>query len=162
MAIWRDKILKVSDDLLSKPSREVEDVNSKKITDLKERLMLVFEKYPKVQGLSAVQIGVLERIAILRIKGEVFYIINPKIVKSFFSQKSIESCASVDSKPFHYDYYTVRRPLFGKVEYIDENGKRVSKWVGKKYIRLYAHEIDHMDGITIDNKGEFKICVEVH
>lgn len=127
------------------------------VDDLESTLSVmkqVFTEYPKAQGLSANQIGVLKRIAIMRYKGKEFFVINPKIELTVGGYRtSVESCVSTDKSQSKYDYYKVKRPRWIIVTYYDENGKRYRKLINSKRTRVFCHEIDHMDGRLITDEG---------
>lgn len=106
------------------------------------------DRHPKSQGLSAIQMGVSKRIAVVRINGKMKTLINPKLVFKFGQQLSNEGCHSLNENRF-----TLYRSLCGVVEYCDELGKRRYMYLNKKYIRLIQHELDHMNGILINKEG---------
>lgn len=115
---------------------------------------------PTAQGLSAVQVGICKRFAIMYINSKRFVIINPIVKYKFAIQISKESCLSVDYSKNNRDYYKVKRPLFAIIEYYDINGNKKSIFTNKHDTRIYCHEIDHMNGILINNIGKF-YCTKI-
>ena len=101
-------------------------------------------------GLAAVQIGVLKRVVVIDIENEgKFVLINPKIV-SFSENKTImqEGCLSVPD-----GQYSVERPERVVVEYTDLDGKVNKIETGGLLSKCFQHEIDHLNGHTIVDRG---------
>lgn len=127
------------------------------INDLKDYME---KELPKAQGISAIQIGIDKRFAVLCINGKRFVIINPTVKSKIGIQISEESCLSVDYSKNNRDYYKVKRPLAAVIEYYDINGTKRSIRTNKHDTRVYCHEIDHMNGILINNIGKF-YCTKI-
>lgn len=135
--------------ILKQVSEDVEvPISDPEITKVVEKLVDWEERHPKSQGLSAVQLGVAKRIAVIRMNGKLMTIVNPKLLCKFGSQMSNEGCHSLNE-----DRYVLRRNTSGLLKYYDVNGLAKYIWLNKKYIRLIQHELDHMDGILINEKG---------
>lgn len=116
----------------------------------------VFSEYPRSQGLSANQLGILKRVAIMRNKGREFFIINPQIKATIGGHRmSVESCLSTDKYEDRHDYYKVKRPRWIVVSYYDENQKQHIRLISSSFTRAFCHEIDHMDGKLITDEGRF-------
>lgn len=103
-------------------------------------------------GLAAPQLGRNDRIIV--VLDSVYYtktiMINPVITEH--SQKLIpshEGCLSIKDT-----YLEVTRYSDIKVSYIDENGKAQMKSFGGSNSCIVQHEIDHLDGILIIDKGK--------
>lgn len=99
-------------------------------------------------GLAAPQIGVLLRLIV--VQGEVNYLklINPVIIMSEGEQLSLEGCLSLPGV-----YGKIKRPEFVVIEALDVNGKRVEVKAQYRQAAIYAHEIDHLDGILLLDKA---------
>ena len=112
----------------------------------------IWEKKPGIQGLSAVQIGVLKRIILVRYKKqEPFFMVNPEIVWTFGVRDSLEGCESVGE-----DRYNVSRSMIGKVTWQDpEDMSTHAAILPYKKLRIIQHEIDHLNGILISDKGRY-------
>lgn len=107
-------------------------------------------------GLAAVQIGLLKRAAIIRTETTALNLWNPKIIKTDGEWVSSEGCLSFPG---------ITRSVRRAKEVTLQNGD------GRKYV-LYgldaivvAHELDHLDGVTIADKnyaslkvGRNKLC----
>lgn len=110
----------------------------------------IIKKYDgKLQGCSCVQYGhPLRGFTMRHPKTKVFsYVFNPTVIWTLGKRRSLEGCLSVQG------YYFVKRPYFLKAEWEDEEGNKVSKILGPKRARIFMHEMDHLDGITIKTKG---------
>lgn len=106
-------------------------------------------------GLSAPQLGVLQRIIIAEYKEAKpavprTVLINPKITWS--SKKQVldeEGCLS-----FPNLYGMVKRPEKIKYKGLDENGKEIEGKATGLLARIIQHEYDHLDGILFIDKLE--------
>ena len=100
-------------------------------------------------GLSAVQVGVLERFCVVRYGSEIVLLVNPEITKQSPQMCQYnEGCLSLaDGK----ETRVTTRHKRVTVHFTKVDGS--TSWV--KGTGLYAaclqHEIDHMDGITIND-----------
>lgn len=103
-------------------------------------------------GLAAVQVGVLKRIVVIEIEdlGIKLELINPKIVDFSANKTEMEEgCLSVPKRS-----YRVSRPEKVSVEYIDIKGKQQRIEADGLLSKCLQHEIDHLNGITIVDRGE--------
>ena len=134
------KIRTEGDDILRKRSREVTSFDDRLHTlldDMYETMVAA----PGL-GLSAVQIGVLRRVAVIEMDEKKYEIINPVIVEHEGENIDIEGCLSIP------EYYgTVKRPLKVKIEYQDRYGNKQTVEAEEYTAHCFCHEIDHMDGI---------------
>lgn len=103
----------------------------------------------KLQGCSAIQLGFPVKTFIMRNpKTKEFYMVNnPELHWKFGIRHSYEGCLSVESR------YYVWRPLIICASWEDEDLNRKKKILGPKMTRIFMHEYDHLQGITIANKG---------
>lgn len=103
-------------------------------------------------GLAAPQIGVMQRLAIVRDEdGTVYTLINPRIVRrSGITVKSVESCLS-DPAEFASGRrkITVRRSATVSVETMTLEGTWTTMHAKGPQACIVQHEIDHLDGVTI-------------
>ncbi|NGX56118.1 MAG: Peptide deformylase [Candidatus Anoxychlamydiales bacterium] len=153
------KLVYLGDSLLRKQCIEVDNITDE-IKQLANDIIETMDVNNGV-GLAAIQIGVLKRIFVIRevlenengdsylAEPEVF--INPKITNP--SQKTEimpEGCLSVPG--IHME---VERPCKIHVEYLDINGKRISKDIEGFKAREIMHENDHLNGtLFIDRLKE--------
>jgi peptide deformylase len=99
-------------------------------------------------GLAAVQIGILKRFCTILINGKCHVLINPVILdESEEKENKQEGCLSL---PLFWNF--IERPLDITVEYLDENFEKKKAVFEGLEARCLTHEIDHMDGITQDQK----------
>jgi len=145
------KIVKYPDELLHKKSEEVKEFDK----NLRKLVRNMFETMYENDGigLAGVQVGVLKRILVIHIdtddiqfKSEV---INPKII-SFSKDQSImcEGCLSVVG-----EMYDVLRPNEVVVEFQKVDGKTYRVEAKGLLAKCFQHEIDHLNGITIVDRG---------
>ena len=97
-------------------------------------------------GLAANQVGVLKRIIIVSDKGNILKMINPEIVE-FSENKCMmeEGCLSIPQT-----YLPISRAETITVKYRDLKGKPHFEIYSGLTARIIQHEIDHLDGITMD------------
>ena len=141
-------IVKYPNKMLQEVSVEVKYID-KKIKKLVDDMFETMYKNNGI-GLAAVQIGVLKRVVVIDIENEgKFVLINPKIV-SFSENKTImqEGCLSVPD-----GQYSVERPERVVVEYTDLDGKVNKIETGGLLSKCFQHEIDHLNGHTIVDRG---------
>ena len=142
--------------LLEKSEEVLFPMEREDTSKINELIGFMLKVNPKAQGISAIQVGWKKRIAIIKLgRSNPFVIINPVISDKFGVQISTESCLSTDKSDEYHDYYKVKRPLRAKILYYDINGGLHEVTAYKKEVRVFCHEIDHMDGITIDQIGKY-------
>ena len=93
-------------------------------------------------GLAAPQVGILRRIAVVECEpGEVYELINPKIIARAGEQTGNEGCLSVPGA-----WGTVTRPMHVTVQCLNRKGETVEYHGSELLARAFCHEIDHLDG----------------
>lgn len=96
-------------------------------------------------GLAANQVGRLKRILVAAVEDEEFVLINPKVEeKSEETAKENEGCLSIPE--IHVE---VERPVAVKISAQDLSGEPLDLEVSGLLARIFQHEIDHLDGLTI-------------
>lgn len=139
-------IRKDGDEILRKKSREVEEINDKIITLLKDMAETMYNA--DGIGLAAPQVGVLKRLVVIDIGDGLIELINPKIVETSGEQLYIEGCLSIPGK-----YGEVKRPAKTVVEALNPKGEKIRiEGEGLLAVAL-CHEIDHLDGILFKDKA---------
>ena len=115
------------------------------MTNTINRLKMTMKLYNGL-GLSANQCGVFERVFIVG-NGEIVIVcINPKIIKASDDLiKDNEGCLS-----FPGLFLKVERASSVEVEYYDYQGKKYNTTFTGLTARCFLHELDHMNGITMD------------
>ncbi|NLM73019.1 MAG: peptide deformylase [Clostridiaceae bacterium] len=139
-------IVKKGDEILTKRSKEVKEINSK-ILDLLDDMRDTLYSSGNGVGLAAPQVGILKRIVVIDVGDGLIELINPVIVEQEGEQDHVEGCLSIPGV-----YGKVKRPARVVVEYLDRNGKK-RKVEGTDLLAVcLCHEIDHLDGILFDQK----------
>lgn len=137
-------------DILTSKSVEVEEINDEiknLIQDLKDTL-----NSTTGCGISAVQIGELKRICLIKINGQIKTLINPVITKTRGEVEFREGCLSAPDVAT-----TTKRAQKVWVDYIDENGRKRELADGGLCSIIVQHELDHFDGwceVFNELKGE--------
>lgn len=137
-------------DILTSKSVEVEEINDEiknLIQDLKDTL-----NNTTGCGISAVQIGELKRICLIKINGQIKTLINPVITKTRGEVEFREGCLSAPDVAT-----TTKRAQKVWVDYIDENGRKRELADGGLCSIIVQHELDHFDGwcgVFNELKGE--------
>lgn len=142
-------------EILHEISKEVEfplDFNT--IEEIKALEDLMIRTDPNAQGISMVQAGILKRIAIIKYRNQSFVIINPIIKNKHGVRSSRESCLTIDNDQNSKIYYKLERPMSADVEYYSMDGKKITIKPEFKQLRVFCHEVDHMDGILIKDIGK--------
>jgi len=150
------EIITVPDETLKKISEPIEKlgVNEKKlISDLFETMY-----NSNGIGLAAVQVGILKRILVVDVSSKEdekkpICFINP-IVKKVSEKMSVyeEGCLSIPDT-----FIEIERPQICEVEYVDINGKIITKEFDGLLSTCVQHEINHLDGkLIIDHLSKLK------
>ena len=143
------RIVKYGDDTLRKACRPVDTITPRILTLLDD--MVETMHAADGCGLAAPQVGVLRRIAVVEVEpGEIYEMINPKIIARAGTQEESEGCLSLPGK-----WGTTRRPMHVTVRYTNRHGEVVEASGSGLLARAFCHEIDHLDGVLfIDNALE--------
>lgn len=103
-------------------------------------------------GLSSVQVELPGRVITLLLAGIWKGYIDPVVKdKSTFEDEGIEGCFSLPRD----EWYWVRRPKWVTIEHGSETDRKVVELRGWD-ARIAQHEIDHLDGILISDRGELR------
>ena len=117
---------------------------------VKEDLIETMKNFQGI-GLSANQIGIMERVFVMYSdvkKGEIISCFNPKIITQSDTEIVIEEgCLSYPGL-----WLKVKRPDGIEVEYEDKNGELQSKAMFGLECRIFLHEYDHMEGTDFTKK----------
>ncbi len=135
------------DEILRKRAREVGEVNDHIRMILDD--MLETMKEHDGAGLAAPQIGILKRMFIAAVDGEIIELINPEILESKGEQYEDEGCLSLPGL-----VGTVKRPEYIKMKGLDRYGKEVM-YEGNGFLPIVlSHEYDHLDGVLYTDKAD--------
>ena len=141
------------DPLLQQVSEPVQNITDETKKLCKDMLETMYASHGI--GLSAVQVGILQRIIVVDVKwpelekpsNEQFIMINPEIVKnSKIKNDYNEGCLS-----FPNEQANITRPKVITVKYLDENAKEHTIEADGLFATCIQHEIDHLNGITISS-----------
>lgn len=105
-------------------------------------------------GLAAPQVGVLRRVAVVKVDEGYFEFINPVIESQKGAQEGWEGCLSVRGKRG-----VVVRPQKVVVSYFDRFGKKRSIRAKGFFARAVCHEFDHLDGVLYIDKAQ-NVCAD--
>ncbi|SDP26927.1 peptide deformylase [Clostridium gasigenes] len=130
------------DDVLRKKSKNVEEINSRIITLLKDMAETMYEA--DGVGLAAVQVGILKRIFVIDAYDDegLRVFINPEILETKGSQLGEEGCLSVPGQ-----LEDIERANYVKVKALNERGEQFILEAEELLARAILHEYDHLEGI---------------
>ncbi|MBN2189439.1 MAG: peptide deformylase [Chitinispirillaceae bacterium] len=112
--------------------------------------MLVFMKEHNGAGLAAPQVGIGLRAVAAEIEGRPVMLVNPEIAGSTKAMEwKEEGCLSLPGRA-----YQVERLTFIEVKARTPSGSRLHFEAEGLFARVLQHEIDHLDGVLICDKGE--------
>ncbi len=142
------KIVKKGDDTLRKRCREVDEITPRILTLLDD--MVETMRDANGVGLAAPQVGILRRIVVVEVEdGEVYELINPKIIAFSGEQEGLEGCLSVPG-----EWGIVKRPMHVTVRAMNRHGQIVDYTGSELLARCFCHEIDHLDGKLYIDRAE--------
>jgi len=119
------------------------------MTNTINRLKMTMKLYNGL-GLSANQCGVFERVFIVGNEEIVIVCLNPKLIRASDDLiKNNEGCLS-----FPGLFLKVERAALVEVEYYDLQGKKYNTTFTGLTARCFLHELDHMNGITMDKHAK--------
>lgn len=129
------------DDVLRKKSKNVEEINSRIITLLKDMAETMYEA--DGVGLAAVQVGILKRIFVIDAYDDegLRVFINPEILETKGSQLGEEGCLSVPGQ-----LEDIERANYVKVKALNEKGEEFILEAEELLARAILHEYDHLEG----------------
>jgi peptide deformylase len=133
------------DDILKMKSKTVEKTDKEISTLLKDMADTMYSA--NAFGLSAVQIGVLKRVVVLKDETGLIKLINPVIIKTSGEQQVMEGCLSIPGI-----YGKVKRPDMVIVMAFNDCGEAIFMEGKGSLARAVCHEIDHLDGVLFIDK----------
>ncbi len=153
------EIVLIGDDVLRKKARRVR-VFDEKLHELLDDMLETLEHASGV-GLAAPQVGISERVVVIRLPddeeeygpdaGVLYELVNPEIIKaSRETVMGVEGCLSI---PGYYGEVerSVELVVRAQDRYGNEFRVKPRDWLA----RVFQHEIDHLDGILyIDRTDE--------
>jgi peptide deformylase len=134
-----------NDDVLRKRSKEVDVINDKIRTLLKDMADTMYKAHGV--GLAAPQIGILKKLVVIDVGDGLVELVNPVVVRQSGEQVEIEGCLSLPGI-----WGEVKRPSEVVVEALNAKGEKVTV-EGKDLLAVaLCHEIDHLDGVLFKDK----------
>jgi len=124
-------------------------VKTELINLMREVLTACREHGLNTVSISAPQVGAPLRVFIIDGPALQLVAINPVITKLSGEQQSIEGCLSFPAGT----RYKLKRANIVKFRYTDQNGFQHSMKFHDLYAAIVQHEIDHLDGILMDDNG---------
>lgn len=116
------------------------------VQDLKDTL--INHKDPEGVGLAAPQIGKSLRVFVMTANNKLLAVINPKVIEIEKTKEKkkkrtlLEGCLSVP-----YFYGPLTRADKVTLEYLTEDGEKITEKFTGFSAQIILHEIDHLDGI---------------
>jgi peptide deformylase len=140
----------MGDDILTKSSKPIKEVNERLRTLIGDMLDTMYEL--NGVGLAAPQVGVLKRLTIIDVSEEAdspMILINPEVIATSGEQSGSEACLSLPGKAG-----MVTRPEYAKVKALNENMEEYVVEGEGLLARALLHEIDHLNGVLYVDKVE--------
>lgn len=134
------------DEVLRKRSKEVDIINKRILTLVKDMAETMYEA--DGLGLAAPQVGILKRVVVLDAGEGLIELINPCIISEDGEQTGLEGCLSVPGI-----FGEVKRPNAVTVEALNPKGEKIIIEGEELLARILCHEIDHLDGIIFKDKA---------
>lgn len=136
------ELRKYPDPVLAQESSTVEEVGGA-VQRLVEEMFAIMEESAG-QGLAASQIGVLQRVIVMRVDDVDYAIVNPQIIEAEGEEKDEEGCLSVPGVRIE-----VPRATSLILEGVDLEGKPFRLEAKGDLARVIQHEVDHLEGKLI-------------
>ena len=141
------QIRKLGDEVLRKTCRPVDQITPRILTLLDD--MVETMRAADGCGLAAPQVGILRRIVVVEVEpGEVYELINPKIIAFSGEEEDREGCLSVPGQ-----WGLVKRPVNVTVRALNRHGETVEITGHDLLARCFCHELDHLDGTLYIDKA---------
>ncbi len=144
-------LVMVPDERLRQPSEEV--IEGETLTGMLGLMKEVLEACRRsginTISIAAPQVGIMKRVFIIDSPSIEMVVINPVVTKTSGKQVNKEGCLSFPVGV----YYRVERPNIVKFRYQNSNGFTRSMKFHDIYAAAVQHEIDHLDGILMDDRG---------
>ena len=136
------ELRKYPDPVLALEASPVEEVNGA-VRKLIMEMFAIMEESAG-QGLAAPQIGVLQRVIVMRVDDVDYAIVNPRITQPEGEEKDEEGCLSVPGVRIE-----VPRATSLVLEGMDMVGESFTLEASGDLARVIQHEVDHLDGKLI-------------
>jgi peptide deformylase len=152
------RILQLGDPILRERSLAVRDPAEVAgvLSDLRDTLHEFQRTHGFGRGISAVQIGSLQRLVYIEFQGAAYCLHNPEF--TFRGEHSFRLWDDCFSFPNLLVY--LERPQSVKVRYMDELGQERELAASGALSELLQHELDHLDGILAVDRAldKYSLC----
>lgn len=136
------------DPRLREVARAVTPDEMKYARDLGDRMKVLCRQHDGI-GLAANQVGVLLRVIVVQSRTGFITCINPEITElGTQTESSDEGCLSHPGV-----LVPVTRSASVRVKYLTGYGAHATAYAHRLTARIFQHEIDHLDGISIVDKA---------
>jgi|TARA_Y100000310_G_scaffold29525_1_gene28037 peptide deformylase len=153
----RNTLIKHDHELLHQVCKPASRWGGRRIAKL--LLKEIKKNKPIAIGMSANQIGIPYRVAVVQVKGDPIILINPMIiVKENPIKATSEGCLSYPGQELKVPRYG-RIVVESKLGRIESGGNNTS-WSEHLETIAIQHEIDHLNGITIMDSGLKPVTVD--
>jgi len=145
----------VADRLLRHPSQPVKTIDGvvREVAEFLEHQMTLEHYGREASGFAAVQFGEPIRVIIFkRDKLTNQVLVNPEIISEKYDVTKFEECFSLPGHAF-----MVKRHKMVRCQGLNLNGETVRVKGRDSLARLLKHEVDHLDGILIDEIAERRL-----
>ncbi len=133
---------KYPDPALAQESSPVSEVNGSVRRLIEDMFAVMAEE--SGQGLAAPQVGVLQRIIVMKVEEVEYAFVNPVITARDGEEKDEEGCLSVPGVRIE-----VPRATSLTLEGLDRDGQQAKLEASGDLARVIQHELDHLDGKLI-------------
>ena len=145
------RILQYPDPILREISNPIDHIDNHiislsndMIATLRYRTMIdLFMKISLPSGLAAPQVGILERLVVCGINGQIKVMINPEILAREGAYSGKDDCMSVHKG----DNKIIKRSAYIKVKYKGLDNTERILIARNRNAALLEHEIDHLNGV---------------
>ena len=149
------ELLVVENRLLRKKSKPVKTIDGvvREVAEFLEHQMTIQYSGRTPAGWAAVQFGEPIRLIIFQRDTQTnLVLVNPEIISEKGSVTRLEECFSIPEHAF-----IVKRPKIVKCRGLNLNGESVTIKGHDSLAKLLKHEVDHLDGILIDEIAERRL-----
>ena len=155
------ELVKLPNQLLRQKSKPVKKIDSEIKELAKEMVQFIHhhqEDNLRSLSLAACQLGELVRVIAFRRnpmsfgEDDIQVVINPKLVYQKGKCLATESCLSIPGRKF-----TVRRSKLVKIRGLTLNNEERSFRGHALLAQVFQHEIDHLNGVLVDQIGERRV-----
>lgn len=152
IAVQSMGLLKIPHPILTKPAKDIgQNMKRELVHAIFTRMFQVMSEHKGV-GLAAPQIGIELRMIVGAYQNWSFHVMNPVLEPVGREVKRIrESCFSCPGT-----VADVNRARRVRLQGWDANGKWIDRVVGGMMAGVLQHEVDHLDGITLENPRDLR------